>query len=434
MTFGAVSGYSVKKLMSVAVAATVVAIGLSGCSSAASSSSEQSNAKVALTFWHGYTEADGKVLDTIVKDFNASQKNITISTQTKTWAVIDDTLLPALSSKSGPDIVAMTSDRLPVYAQKKALVDLNSFYAESSSNTSSLKSEAVGMETVNGKKYGVPSGFVPLSVIYNKTLFAQAGIATFPTTWSEWVADAKKLTIDSSGSGTPTQYGLALPDHATVGNGIWPSLFEGNGGSITNANGTKATIASKANVDTLTYWAKAIQKDKISPTGLDGIAADKLFTAGKTAMEVGGPWMASVATAANINYGLAAIPAGPKAQSASAIGISLAVTAQTDPVKQQAAKKFLAYFNMKTTAIKWALGSGWPPLRTDISAGEVSANATVATLTQIAPNTVALLPGVVNSTGVLTAIDTATQKAMAGGDPQKLLDDAQSSIQQALKG
>ena len=120
MTFGAVSGYSVKKLMSVAVAATVVAIGLSGCSSAASSSSEQSNAKVALTFWHGYTEADGKVLDTIVKDFNASQKNITISTQTKTWAVIDDTLLPALSSKSGPDIVAMTSDRLPVYAQKKS--------------------------------------------------------------------------------------------------------------------------------------------------------------------------------------------------------------------------------------------------------------------------------------------------------------------------
>jgi len=32
---------------------------------------------------------------------------------------------------------------------------------------------------------------------------------------------------------------------------------------------------------------------------------------------------------------------------------------------------------------------------------------------------------------VLTAIDTATQKAVAGGDPKQLLIDAQSSIQQA---
>ena len=418
----------VKKLMAVAATAAIVALGITGCSGSTGTSSQ----KVSLTFWHGYTEADGGVLDNIVKKFNASQKNITIKTQTKTWAVIDDTLLPALSSKNGPDLVALTSDRLPVYAQKKALVDLDKFYGQASSNTSNLKPEAVAMETVDGKKYGVPSGFVPLSVIYNKTLFAKAGITTFPTTWDEWVAAAKKLTVDKNGDGTPEQYGLALPDHATVGNGIWPSLFEGNGGSITSDDGTKALIDSPQNVETLTYWANAIRTDKISPTGVDGIAADKLFTAGKTAMEIGGPWMASVATAAKIDYGLAAIPAGPKAQAASAIGISLAVTAQTDPAEQAAAEKFLAYFNEKSTATTWSLGSGWPPLRTDVSADDVNANAIVATLTKIAPNTRALLPGVVNSTDVLTAVDTATQKAVAGGDPKQLLAAAQSSIQQAL--
>ena len=418
-----------KKLIGVVAAAAVVAVGLTGCTGSASPASA---GKVSLTFWHGYTEADGKVLDDIVKQFNASEKNITIKTQTKTWAVIDDTLLPALSSKNGPDIVAMTSDRLPVYAKKHALVGLDDFYRQASSNTSNLKPEAVAMETVDGKKYGVPIGFVPLSVIYNKTLFANAGITTFPTTWDQWVVAAKKLTVDANGDGTPEQYGLVLPDHATVGNGIWPSLFEGNGGSITNEAGTKATIDSQANVDTLTYWANAIRAGKISPTGVDGIGADKLFTAGKTAMEVGGPWMAGVATASKIDYGLAAIPAGPQAQAASAIGISLAVTAQTDSAKRQAAQTFLAYFNDKTTATKWSLGSGWPPLRTDVSAADVDSNATVASLTKIAPNTRALLPGVVNSTDVLTAIDTATQKAVAGGDPKQLLIDAQSSIQQAL--
>jgi multiple sugar transport system substrate-binding protein len=67
-----------------------------------------------------------------------------------------------------------------------------------------------------------------------------------------------------------------------------------------------------------------------------------------------------------------------------------------------------------------------------VSADDVNANAIVATLTKIAPNTRALLPGVVNSTDVLTAVDTATQKAVAGGDPKQLLAAAQSSIQQAL--
>ncbi len=419
-----------KKLICAIAAAAVVAIGLTGCSSSAPGSS---NEKVALTFWHGYTEADGGVLDNIVKQFNASQKNITIATQIKTWAVIDDTLLPALSAKKGPDLVAMTSDRLPVYAQKKAIVNLDSFYADSTSNTSKLKPEAVAMETVKGTKFGVPSGFVPLSVIYNKTLFAQAGITTFPTTWDEWVADAKKMTIDANGDGTPEQYGMVLPDHATVGNGIWPSLFAGNGGTITNADATKATIDSAANAETLSYWANAINTDKISPTGVDGIGADKLFTAGKAAMEVGGPWMAGVATASKIDYGLAAIPAGPKKQASVAIGISLAVTAQTSPAKRAAAEKFLAYFNQKAVAIKWSLGSGWPSLRTDVTPADVDSNAVVASLTKIAPGTLPLLPGVVDSTDVLTAIDTATQKAMAGGNPKDLLKQAQSDIQAALE-
>jgi multiple sugar transport system substrate-binding protein len=418
-----------KKLIGAIATVAVAAAGLTGCGA---TSGSDSSGKVALTFWHGYTEADGGVLDQIVKDFNASQNDVTIKTQTKTWAVIDDTLLPALTSKNGPDIVALTSDRLPVYATKKALVDLDDFYADPASNTEALKPEAIDMETVSGTKYGVPSGFVPLSVIYNKTLFAEAGITSFPTTWDEWVVASKKLTIDADGDGTPEQYGLALPDHATVGNGVWPSLFAGGGGSITSDDGAEATIDSPENVQTLTYWANAVREDKISPTGLDGIASDELFLAGKAAMEVGGPWMAGAATGSDIDYGLAAIPAGPEAQASTAIGISMAITAQTDDAKQKAAEKFLAYFNDKSTATTWSLGSGWPPLRTDVTAADVSENATVASLTEIAPGTLPLLPGVVNSTDVLTAMDTATQKAVAGGDPATLLKDAQASIEKAL--
>jgi multiple sugar transport system substrate-binding protein len=345
--------------------------------------------------------------------------------------VIDDTLLTALSADQGPDIVAMPAERLPVYASKGVFADLTDFYADADSNTAELNPQAVDMETVDGTKYGVPTGFVPLSVFYNKTLFNAAGITEFPATWDQWVEAAKKLTVDENGDGTPEQYGMVLPDHATVANGVWPSLFYGNGGDIVE-DGTTAVIDSPENAETLKYWSDAVINDKISPTGVDGVKADELFSSGKVAMTIGGPWMASIATENKLDYGIAAIPAGPVDQASSAIGVSMGITAQADDAKVAAAEKFFSYFFQKDVATAWSLGSGWPPLRTDIPAEDVASNPTVAALTEISSTSRALLPGVINSSDVLTEMDVATQKALAGGDIPSLLTDAQTAIQGTL--
>ena len=116
---------------------TVVAaasLALTSCSGGGAGRESKDGAKSELTFWHGYTEADGKVLNKIVDDFNASQNEVSIKVQTNPWSVIDDTLLPALSSGKGPDIVAMPAERLPVYADKGAFVQLDDFYKNPSSN------------------------------------------------------------------------------------------------------------------------------------------------------------------------------------------------------------------------------------------------------------------------------------------------------------
>jgi len=419
-------------------AAGLAALAVAGCSptatptATATDPSGSPNAEtVELTFWHGYTEADGDVLNKIVADFNASQDAIQITTEVNPWAVIDDTFLPALAAGTGPSIVAMPAERLPVYANRGAFVALDDWYASPDSNAASLNPGAVQMVTVGGKKYGVPTGFVPLAMYYNKALFAAAGITAPPTTWDEWVSVAKKLTIDDNGDGTPEQYGVVLPDHATVANGLWPSLFYGNGGDIV-ADGTTAVIDSPANADTLRFWQDAIASDHISPTGVDGIGADGVFSSGKAAMTIGGPWMVFIAADNKIDYGIAPIPAGPVTQAASAIGVSMAITDQGDPVKVAAAKKFFSFFFNETNTVAWSLGSGWPPLRTDIAADAVAENPTVVALTAQASLGRPLLPGVVNSVDVLAAVDELTQRAMAGEDIAKLLQEAQSSIQAAL--
>lgn len=408
-------------------AIAAAALALSGCSAGGDTPSDGT---VELVFWHGYTEADGDVLEGIVDAFNDSQDEVHISTEINTWDVIDDTLLPALSSKTGPDLVAMPAERFPVYAAKKAFISLDDFYAEAANNASDVVEGAKAMTEVDGSTYAVPIGFVPLAIYYDKAAFADAGIAEVPADWDAWVDAAKKLTVDENGDGTPERYGIVLPDHATVGNGVWPSLLWGNGGDIVSDG--EAVVDSAENAETLAFWHDAIVNDKISPTGVDGIEADSVFSSGKAAMTFGGPWMTFIAGDAGIDYGIAPIPAGPETQAASAIGLTLSVTDQGDTAKQEAAQKFLAYFLNDDNAAAWSLGSGWPPLRTSVPADAVAENPTVAALSQFTSFTRPLLPGVVNSTDVLAALDELTQRAMAGDDIDSLLADAQSKVEKAL--
>ncbi|PRY59623.1 ABC transporter substrate-binding protein [Glycomyces artemisiae] len=413
-----------KRILAGAVGAALAITGTAACSGG------DDGGPVELTFWHGYTEADGDVLQGIVDDFNAAHDDVEIKTELKTWASIDDTLLTALSAGEGPDIVAMPAERLPVYADKGAFAELDDFYADESSNTANLNPGAVDMETVDGVKYGVPTGFVPLAVYYNQALFDAAGVTEFPQTWDEWVATSQQLTVDEDGDGTPEQYGVVLPDHATVANGLWPSLFYGNGGGIVEDG--QAVVDSPENAETLEFWSNAIAGDRISPTGVDGVGADELFSGSQAAMTVGGPWMASIATENNIDYGIAALPAGPQAQAASAIGVSMAVTVDTSSAEQEAAEEFFSFFLNDDNSVAWSLGSGWPPLRTDIPAEAVAENPVVASLTEIAGTGQPLLPGVVNTTDVLSAVDELTQQAVAGGDIDALLAEAQTKVQEAL--
>lgn len=415
-----------KKAITAAAVMSVVALAASGCTA----STPAQEGPIKIDFWHGYTEADGKVLNSLVDEFNASQDEIEITTSTKPWATLLDTALPALSSNTGPELVALPAENVPVWASKGALHDLDDWYDASDSGADVLNESAVATGIVDGKNYAVPLSFTPLTMFYNTTMFTEAGVEV-PTTWDEWVAAANKLTIDENGDGTPEQYGLALQDHGTVGNGVWPSLFKSGGGDVVTPDG-EVVIDSPENVTTLSYWRDALAEGNFSPTGLAGADADGLFSAGKVAMTLAGPWMATVSESSGIDFGIASLPAGPDGIKASALAVDMSVTSQATDEEKTAAQTFLTWFYQKKNMITWSLASGWPPLTSEVTPDDVAENEVVAALTEQAQNGVALLPGVIPSTDVLTAMDTATQKALAGGDIAALLDTAQKEMEAAL--
>ena len=139
--------------------------------------------------------------------------------------------------------------------------------------------------------YGMPDLSSARALFYNKDLFAKAGIARPPTTWDEFVADAKKIT--ALGNGTVGYAQPLGPEEAQAEFSIW--MF--NNGGDWKADG-KWTINSPQNVETLQFMkdlavkTRSPRTTRARPTA--PTAPSRCSQSGKAGMVVGfGPLQAT---------------------------------------------------------------------------------------------------------------------------------------------
>jgi multiple sugar transport system substrate-binding protein len=383
-----------KPLVALGVAATL--IGLSACSSSSGGGTSGSGGKVNLTVWTGFTGGDRPGYATIVKDFNASHPNIHVDMTVQPWDTIQQKLPSAWLTGQGPDIAAPSSDpnAIAQYVKTNSVLPItNTGTGGTQINTSVLAPGTVKEFTYNDKLYAIPANFATLSLYYNKKAFKAAGIANPPATVAEFQQDAKKLTLD----GGQKQYGLALADNATIQ--MWPILQWLGGGDIVNSKNC-SVLQTAAGQNSLKPWSDLVVNDKISPVGLTGAEADSLFSAGKAAMEMNGPWAAPGYKSAGIDLGIAKIPVGVDGTSVTLGSTApLAISAKTKYPQQ--AQEFLAYWTSKSVQQKFSLQTGFPPLRTDLSDdAKLKADPTVSVFTSQVPDSRLYLPGVPNATQV----------------------------------
>lgn len=357
-------------------AITAISLFVSGCSgqgAAPQGEDEQGDGPIELTFWHGLTGPDGPAVQQIVDDFNASQDEIEVITNPMPWDSLYQKLLTSISSSSGPDIIAMSTNNLPEYAAKGALAPTTDFYADTTyMDTAPLAPAAVDASRLDGINYGVPLNISPMMMYWNKDLFTQAGLDPEkpPTTWDEFAAMADDLTVDDNGDGKPEIYPIALPDHEGIA--TFQPLLWNNGGGVVSQDGTTSQLGDPATLEALAYWTDLVTQKKVSPIGLGGADADKLFQTGKAALEIVGPWMTAGFEEAGLDFGVTRPFAGPTDNAVLADVTSLTVSASASPAKQKAAFTFFAYWNSVDGQATWANGSGFPATRTDMPEGAVT--------------------------------------------------------------
>ena len=157
-----------------------------------------------------------------------------VTTEIKTWDVIDDTLLPALSS----DNRAPTSSPCRPSASRSTpprtrSSTLDDFYADADEQRLGRRRRREGDDGRRRHELRRPDRLRAAGDLLRQGAVRRRRHHRVPDDLGRAGSPRRKqLTVDENGDGTPEQYGLVLPDHATVGNGVWPSLFWGGGGEI----------------------------------------------------------------------------------------------------------------------------------------------------------------------------------------------------------
>ncbi|GAA4967017.1 extracellular solute-binding protein [Kineococcus glutinatus] len=411
-----------RTFLAAAAFAAAVTTGLSACGGGSTESTGDSGGNGELLLWHGYTEADGKVLQTIVDQFNDSQDRWTVKTEPLAWTSISEKLLTSLSAGNGPNIVVQGVDTGLGYSKQGAFVSLQDYYDdEQYTENDNFYANLVEQVTFDGETYGIPMGTTAFAVYYNPALWSAAGLteADYPTTVEELVAVAKKLTVDADGNGEPEQYGIALPDQDA---GLLSAMLHSGGGDFITDGENR--LVSDENVATLEQWQSAYVNDKISPTGMDGTAAMELFGSGRAAMIVNGPWEITSAESFGIEVGVFQWPS----DWVHGVANYWYATSMNDSEEElDGVKAFGDFWNSRTSQIEWTK-SYYPPNRDDIDESEF-AYPIIATIAGFSPQAHYYATGISTSVTDITAeTDSMMTQIAQGGDVEQLLQAASDKI------
>lgn len=321
---------------------------------------EQANSPIKLTLWHCINPPPNRdVFQKLVDKFN--QKNPDIQVESLYIGQADQVMpkiLTAVIGNAAPDILWYDPSITGRLIELQAIQPLETWL-----NKSPLKSQIdpALIETIvlNNHTWSIPFYTNNVAIFYRPSLFKSAGITTFPKTWQELRAVAKKLTLDKNGDGQKDQYGMLLP----LGKGEWtvftwlPFMFSG-GGELVGEN--LPTLNNEAALAALNFWATLL-KDGSAINSLPerGYEQDA-FIAGKVAMQLTGPWTLNFLDSTGIDYDVMPIPINQKP--ATTLGGSNLFVMKTQREREQATLKFLEYVLSEEFQTEMSIATGGLPI------------------------------------------------------------------------
>jgi len=353
-----------RRWLRVQIAGSLVALAL-GAVACGSGGTGGAGGSGPVQIWEGYSGPEGKAFSHLVAEYNKQHPGQKV---TSLYVNNDSSLqkvLTAVRGGSPPDIAYLYGSWAPDVAQIPQVVNLAKVVQRPGVNWNDFWVGERAVAAVNGKVIGVPALVDNLAVVYNKTLFAKAGLAPpGPNwTWQQFLADAAKLTNPAL-----KQYGTA---YVTPGNEDtvwhWEALLWEAGGHLLTPGSKKAAFDSQAGLTSLnTLRTAAITNHSMYLDPTDQ-AYLNLFNSGKIGMLVTGPW--DLGSMPNVHYGVQVMPTFPGTSGGhqTISGPDNWVIFNNGSARVAAAEKFLLWLTAPAQVKYFSLATGDLPTRQSVA-------------------------------------------------------------------
>lgn len=270
---------------------------LSACGSTANTGS---GTPVTIKFWNGgYAVSDPNdktkkpdqfYINQAIKRFQSQNPGVTINMERITGDSTQFTKYRVASiAKNGPDVMTTWSGSY-MLALKQFIHPLDSYFTpEERSRIKGWDAVTDGFKAGAGTTYGVPNGSDGISVVYyNKSLISKAGLdfeTGFPKNFDEFLTIAGK--IKASGS---TPFVFSSNGYTFFSLDYWIAQAVNGSPGIGELVSGKRNFSDPEVVEVFQKWVQLAPYTVTGTTTMTDDQSNQLFSQGKAAMTINGPW------------------------------------------------------------------------------------------------------------------------------------------------
>ena len=250
-------------------------------------------------------ELPAGALRSIMDDFEAQNPGITVTLVSGPYATTRDQIVVGAASGTLSDVVGLDGAWVNDLAKQGAIAAMDDLMSASGFDAS----QVAAIIALDGNSYMFPVASFVYPVFVNLDLLKEAGVDGMPTTRTQFVDAARKLTDESK-----NQYGWVLPLNLQAPNGVQNDLMSwvwASGSSMMKDG--KPDLVNDDVVGTLEFVQSIYDEGLISPGAFAKKEQDKVeeFVNGRVGMMVDSLAHINLIRerSPDLNFGITALPA-----------------------------------------------------------------------------------------------------------------------------
>ena len=196
------------------ITVSLLVTSLPGCASQpAGDGVAASDGRVTLTYWSATNAQELDFANQVAAEWNLQHPEVQIKVEpVPSGQSSEEVILAAIASHTTPDIYAsIFPGAMQDLLDAQGVVQLDAY-----ADFFDVLHERMAPELLNqyrssdGRFYQVPWKSNPIMVLYNTRMLREAGVISLPTTYSEFLAAAARVTRDRDGDGRIDQWMLTI--------------------------------------------------------------------------------------------------------------------------------------------------------------------------------------------------------------------------------